>query len=351
MAAAPEKFGLWDKIYDENVVNALNSNQRWDPKKNELEEELKKLGLLDQGQVYTGSAGSSPTKLSGNESKNNRGSRVSSKRSKKEKLEKQYRTEPNREILQQKLEKVAKEKADQVIEEEEEPPQQINENKVGGAAAVAATATAAAAAAFADRMNWAPTGSSMRTADMEFCLSHTKFDQAQIHYWFNAFRKECPKGRLTKTHLHSLFRKVFPSGDSEAFCNHIFRIFDSDGNQFLDFKEFLMALDVASCRDEREKLEWAFRLYDVDSSGTINLKEIMAIMETMSAVEGNAENDDDEETKEFKAKPLSERAEELFQQLDIDEDGEITMEEFVEGYLRILGFSDGKDPDRLVVRA
>jgi len=45
-----------------------------------------------------------------------------------------------------------------------------------------------------------------------------------------------------------------------------------------------MALDVASCRSEREKLQWAFRLYDVDDSGSINLKEITAIMETLEQV-------------------------------------------------------------------
>ena len=32
---------------------------------------------------------------------------------------------------------------------------------------------------------------------------------------------------------------------------HIFRIFDSDGNDFLDFKEFLMAIDIAN-RDTGE---------------------------------------------------------------------------------------------------
>ena len=37
------------------------------------------------------------------------------------------------------------------------------------------------------------------------------------------------------------------------------RIFDSDGNGSLDFKEFLMALDIAQCQDERQKLEWSFR--------------------------------------------------------------------------------------------
>ena len=45
-----------------------------------------------------------------------------------------------------------------------------------------------------------------------------------------------------------------------------------------------MALDVTSCRDEREKLEWAFRLYDVDSSGSINLREVLAIMGTLEEV-------------------------------------------------------------------
>ena len=51
-----------------------------------------------------------------------------------------------------------------------------------------------------------------------------------------------------------------------------------------DFKEFLMALDVTHCRSEKEKLQWAFRLYDVDDSGSINLKEITAIMETLDQV-------------------------------------------------------------------
>ena len=53
---------------------------------------------------------------------------------------------------------------------------------------------------------------------------------------------------------------------------------------FTVFQEFLMALDVTSCRDEREKLEWAFRLYDVDSSGSINLREVLAIMGTLEEV-------------------------------------------------------------------
>ena len=38
----------------------------------------------------------------------------------------------------------------------------------------------------------------------------------------------------------------FPSGNASKITTQIFRIFDSDGNGFLDFKEFLMAIDVAN---------------------------------------------------------------------------------------------------------
>ena len=37
------------------------------------------------------------------------------------------------------------------------------------------------------------------------------------------------------------------SGNAEDFCRHTFRVFDRDGNDMLDFKEFLMAIDIATC--------------------------------------------------------------------------------------------------------
>ncbi|TRY61666.1 hypothetical protein TCAL_05747 [Tigriopus californicus] len=181
------------------------------------------------------------------------------------------------------------------------------------------------------RKKWVPTGNELTEDDLEFCLHHTNYPKENIKKWFKGFRQTCPNGRLTKAHLHSLFKQIFPNGDSEIFCNHIFRIFDNDGNGFLDFKEFLMALDVASCRSDVEKLQWAFRLYDVDSSGSINLKEIATIMETMEQVEGH---------KDVSSLMVAKRATEIFGKLDDDNDGEITMQEFVDGYLRMRE-SDG----------
>ena len=45
-----------------------------------------------------------------------------------------------------------------------------------------------------------------------------------------------------------------------------------------------MALDVTQCASEKEKLQWAFRLYDVDASGSITLKEMENIIQTLDRV-------------------------------------------------------------------
>ena len=47
--------------------------------------------------------------------------------------------------------------------------------------------------------------------------------------------------------LFSLFYDQVIAGDAENFVNHILRIFDTDGNDFLSFKEFLLAMDIANC--------------------------------------------------------------------------------------------------------
>ena len=51
----------------------------------------------------------------------------------------------------------------------------------------------------------------------------------------------------------------YDPGNAEEFCSNVFRIFDSDNNGFIDFKEFLLAIDVTSAGSPEQKLNWAFR--------------------------------------------------------------------------------------------
>ena len=140
------------------------------------------------------------------------------------------------------------------------------------------------------------------------------------------------------------------------------RIFDSDGNGYLDFKEFLLAVDIATCQTEASKLAWVFKLYDVDNDGIIDVHEMAFIMETMDCLEsggGGSKNKNNpsvsDSSTNFTKKncenvaadiedvmtcttPL-ERAQNLFDCLDHKNENTLTKEEFIAGKILLLNLN------------
>ena len=51
------------------------------------------------------------------------------------------------------------------------------------------------------KSRYLPTGHYLRPHDMEFCLVSTDFDEEEIFEWFKRFRKDCPNGKLTRAQL------------------------------------------------------------------------------------------------------------------------------------------------------
>merc|ERR1711936_49682 len=162
---------------------------------------------------------------------------------------------------------------------------------------------------------------SLSKEDLDFLVSNTHYTEDTICDWYRGFRQDCPGGKLSKEVFLKIYTKCFPTGHTAQFCDHVFRSFDTDSNGVIDFKEFLIAMDVTSSGTPEEKLSWAFRMYDVDGNGWIDLVEMTKLVKSIYAMIGptTAQHDSPEA-----------RAKEIFQRMDINCDGRITKDEFIQ---------------------
>lgn len=168
--------------------------------------------------------------------------------------------------------------------------------------------------------------SKLTQEDLEFLKAHTRYDESTIKEWYKGFKQDCPDGKLTPIKFVDMYKMFFPSGNAEQFCDHVFRTFDTDKNGYIDFKEFLLAIDVTSAGTAEEKLKWAFRMYDVDGNGVIDLEEMTKIVQAIYDMLGAGATKPTDSAEE--------RAKNIFQRMDENGDGHLTEEEFLRGCLQ-----------------
>ena len=106
---------------------------------------------------------------------------------------------------------------------------------------------------------------------------NTNYSIETIMAWYRGFKEDCPDGRLTPKAFMHVYGSSFLSANTKEFCDYVFRNFDKDGNGYIDFKEFLLAIHVTSCGSPEDKLGWAFRwdfgLLSIIKSQILNHKQ------------------------------------------------------------------------------
>ena len=167
---------------------------------------------------------------------------------------------------------------------------------------------------------------SLNKVDMDYLKNNTRFDQKAIDDWYKGFKKDCPDGHLTQTKFTAIFKVFFPNGNSEQFVDHFFRTIDADKNGYIDFREFLLAMDIISAGSHEEKLKWAFRMYDVGGDGKIYLDEMTKIGSAIFDLHGTNSNKPEDSAEEH--------VKSVFSQMDLNSDGYLTQEEFLKGCLQ-----------------
>ena len=102
--------------------------------------------------------------------------------------------------------------------------------------------------------------------------------------------------------------------ERSPFVERLFGMFDTDKTGTIDLKEFVVGLSNVGTAAREDKVKFAFQVFDLDGSGTIEADELKKIVKA---------------TNMASAKQLDRKTEWLMKQCDTDEDGNISYEEFV----------------------
>ena len=126
------------------------------------------------------------------------------------------------------------------------------------------------------------TTAALTDEDIEFLTQNTQYSAKEIRDWYSAFLKDCPDGKLKKNKFIEIYKMFFNTANADHFCEQVYRTFDADDDGHISFKEFLLAIGVTTTKEPREKLKWAFKMYDINNDGLIEVSEMGKIIKVSS---------------------------------------------------------------------
>ncbi|KAK2867097.1 hypothetical protein QQF64_022766 [Cirrhinus molitorella] len=140
---------------------------------------------------------------------------------------------------------------------------------------------------------------------------------------YTKFMKECPSGAL---HLHE-FRKIFgvqsTSEDEALYMETLFKSFDTNRDDVIDFMEFVAAVHLVLRGKLEDRLKWSFKVYDRDDNGKLDRQEVKRVIKIICQLKKNRIN-----------MTPSDICDRIFELLDENNDGQISLSEFMEGAQR-----------------
>jgi len=166
--------------------------------------------------------------------------------------------------------------------------------------------------------------------DLDYIARNTAMDKAAVEKQYQNFLKKHPDGQISRKSFHSMMKECYPGTDTEKLEKHIFRMYDTNKDGHIDFREFMIVLYIMSNGTPEENLKQIFRVFDINNDGFISLKELQRIVKDLFHLI-NEENAD-EASQEL-------LAESAFNEMDENHDGQVSQEEFIEACMRQKKFS------------
>merc|ERR1712115_318038 len=160
----------------------------------------------------------------------------------------------------------------------------------------------------------------LRDEDVAALSETSGLEPVQVREAFNGFIEEHPNGKMKPKDFNEMMTKAMPKKDASKMQKHVSRIYDSNNDGYIDFSEFMLIFFIMSDGTPEEVLTKIFRVFDVNSDGTITQKEMTKLIKDMYGLLKS-------EDPNLAAKDLVSKS--AFAEMDKDQDGKVTTAEFI----------------------
>eukprot|EP00088_Acartia_fossae_P067641 TRINITY_DN8461_c0_g1_i3.p1 TRINITY_DN8461_c0_g1~~TRINITY_DN8461_c0_g1_i3.p1 ORF type:complete len:216 (-),score=42.57 TRINITY_DN8461_c0_g1_i3:522-1169(-) len=166
--------------------------------------------------------------------------------------------------------------------------------------------------------------------DIDFIAKNTAMDRSKVEAQYQNFLSQHPDGRISRKSFHEMMKECYPGTDTEKLERHIFRMYDTNDDGHIDFREFMIVLYIMSSGSPEENLQQIFRVFDINNDGAISLKELKRIVKDLFHLIN--EKDADQASQDVVATTA-------FTEMDENNDGQVSEEEFIKACMRQKKFS------------
>jgi len=161
----------------------------------------------------------------------------------------------------------------------------------------------------------------LREEDIATLSSSSGLDEGQVNKSFNEFVKEHPDGKIKPKDFQKMMTKALPKKDASKMGKNVFRLYDLNNDGFIDFTEFMTIFLIMADGEPEEVLTKIFRVFDVNGDGSITIKEMAKLTTDMYGLLKS-------EDPNLAATDMIAKA--AFAEMDKDQDGKVTLDEFIE---------------------
>jgi len=181
----------------------------------------------------------------------------------------------------------------------------------------------------------------------------TQLTQEELKHFYRAFKQECPNGTAEPKHFRFILNKYFPLGDCSSYATCLFNAFDPQRKGYLTFEEMVLAISSLSRGSLTDKLRWIFHLYDADADGFISRQELKNVIVATNRLGGSSYLNMKQQQHQHQQQLLqqqryhhhhhhqhpsnavfeqmmNQQTDKMFQKLDVNRDGLVTMETFLQ---------------------